>query len=257
MTIMGALSKWTAIHVITFEYLANAVAYVNGGVDYNLANSRALVINAGARVRRSDRENPALAFYLKSVEIVPKNSRVYLGERDWRSLQQSCAEFEPKIRSFLPPNFVGLIPAVAVVEIPGYGPVVLQKQYPLFRPIGLTSGQTHDNAGILALGDLSSMIYTSVAISHSYERPLIHTQALPEVDHRVRSKRSWKTERLEKWDLEGQMTRLIQSQPERFQLKSGLDPVALWHLYSGVSAPSRVSAISSTSTWGPKAVIDV
>lgn len=227
---MGALSKWTAIHVITFDNLANAVAYVNGGVDYNLANSRALVINAGARVRRSDRENPALAFYLKSVEIVPKNSRVYLGQRDWRNLQQSCAEFEPKIRSFLPPNFVGVIPAVAVVEIPGYGPVVLQKQYPLFRPIGLTSGQTHDNAGILALGDLSSMIYTSVAISHS--RPLIHTQALPEVDHRVRSKRSWKTERLEKWDLEGQMTRLIQSQPERFQLKSGLGPVALWRLYS-------------------------
>ena len=167
MTIMGALSKWTAIHVITFDNLANAVAYVNGGVDYNLANSRALVINAGARVRRSDRENPALAFYLKSVEIVPKNSRVYLGQRDWRNLQQSCAEFEPKIRSFLPPNFVGVIPAVAVVEIPGYGPVVLQKQYPLFRPIGLTSGQTHDNAGILALGDLSSMIYTSVAIGHS------------------------------------------------------------------------------------------
>ena len=74
MTIMDALSKWTAIHMITFEYLANAMAYVNGGVDYNLANSRALVINAaGARVRRSDRENPALAFYLKSVEIVPKN----------------------------------------------------------------------------------------------------------------------------------------------------------------------------------------
>ena len=70
---MRALSKWTAIHVITFEYLANAVAYVNGGVDYNLAKSRAVVINAGARVRRSDRENPALAFYLKSVEIVPKN----------------------------------------------------------------------------------------------------------------------------------------------------------------------------------------
>ena len=88
MTIMGALSKWTAIHMITFEYLANAMAYVNGGVDYNLANSRALVINAGARVRRSDRENPALALYLKSVEIVPKNSRVYLGERDWLNLQQ-------------------------------------------------------------------------------------------------------------------------------------------------------------------------
>lgn len=230
MTIMGALNTWLAIHVITFEYLANAVVWVNGGVDYNLATPRALVIHVGARKRRSDNDNPATAIFLKSVEILPKGSRVYLGDH-WYKLEENRVEREPLYRKILPPNFVGLMPTVAVLEVPGYGPVACQAQFPLFRPVG-DGGKPLDEKTITALGDITSMISASIAIGHSYERPVIYTQALPEVDHRVRSKKTWKKERLEKWDWDMQMTRLMRDRPESHKLKSGLGPVALWDMFS-------------------------
>ena len=228
MELTTAHKDWACIHDYTLGILAQITVYLNGGIDYNFASPRAVVIRAEARVRTHVDMNPSGLFRLRGVEIVDKDERYYVSSK-WAELQSSCARrTEHILASGDDPKFAGVLPATIILYVVGIGTVSLRREFPIYRP-RCHDFTALDNPTRLALMDLTHVCEAGIAAGISFH-PSKHPMRPPEVHEWVQTaKKNWKSVRVRDWNWNTNMGRIMSRHPAFH--KSGLRPLALWSTF--------------------------
>ena len=209
--------------------MIHATIALEGGVMFNLSNSRAVLLRLDPRQSPAD-NNPAKAFTISSVRTARTDEEPFLWDAhtleelkarrrcDRETAQHRCACPNCSDPAFAGDIFIGM-------AITGTG-VVMYRDFGLPRP---RLDDTALNAPTqTALEDLVALCKTGISYGHSYHAPAGHDRAEPAVDQFVRkSSRSWKRVPVKGavWDL---MASYMAARPDTF--KSGLGPRALWML---------------------------
>ena len=125
----------------SLQRVVEALAHkMDGGVDDHLASQRAMVfVLSPGTPEPVDPGNPAKAFQLEEVGIIPRNEREFL-DSQWPRVEAICKDYaqrmRPKLREAEREAFAGFIPAAFHFRTSG---MVSFTQYPLYRLRGHSS----------------------------------------------------------------------------------------------------------------------
>ena len=218
-----AIKEFMDAHDHALHVMVRTTIALEGGVEHNLRNPRAVIVYLTPKRDRTD-TNPATAFYVPCVETVHKDDKPVV-RSTWAEHKAACDEEEARIRATNPgPTFAGTIPVAFVVGGTGHVSTV---------PYGISQPSIDDTAlderTTLGLEDLISLCTASISIGHSYYVPRGHSRPEPAVGQYVQSRKSWRRVPMKEpvWNV---MDSYMRDRPSMF--KSGMSIRELWNLYA-------------------------
>ncbi|KAI0705542.1 hypothetical protein C8Q76DRAFT_171783 [Earliella scabrosa] len=239
MAVMVARQKWARIHSLNLDFIANLAVYRLGGVDRTFASPKALVLHLSGRYcsggpRPTD--NPALPFAVCGVEILDKDSRLYLTGQSWDELVSDCElpALDPTDPPF-PSGYAGILPVVALIQLggPETAPIVSHMRANIWRTRCDGDDVDPSEDVCAALEDLMTMVSASIDVGHSYKVPRQPRNGplriAPEVMETVRVGNTWKQIPVKPWSWDLHMAHMLGQFPDHY--RSGLRPTELWEFF--------------------------
>ncbi|KAI0654785.1 hypothetical protein C8Q70DRAFT_471535 [Cubamyces menziesii] len=219
-TLNSSLMDWWEAQSYALSYITIVNTHKHGGLDYNLTNSRALVLRVQAKAPQSG--NPAKAFKIVDMTMVPKADFGRAANDAWNEGRVQFDRTVETLRRDLDSTIAGTMPIVLVVVNTGFMTFHHNLVHRRTR-----DGQLRDPHARAVFEDVLQMSVAAInagLVLHAAVNPRVQG-LLPDIGVLVWRKKKWEWKLKEDWDWNA-ATSLGMLPPNG--PRSGLQPAVIW-----------------------------
>ncbi|KAI0329852.1 zf-MYND-domain-containing protein [Cubamyces sp. BRFM 1775] len=219
-TLNSSLMDWWEAQSYALSYITIVATHKNGGLDYNLANNRALVLRVQAKAPRSG--NPANAFKIVDMTLVSKAEFGREANQAWSEGRREFDRTVEMLRRDLDRTIAGAMPTVVVVVNTG----IMSFHHNLVHR-RTPDGQLRDAHTRAVFEDVMQMSLGAVnagLVLRATSKPEVQGE-VPDVGVLVWRKKKWDWKLKEDWNWDAAAS--LGMLPQNGS-RSGLQPMAIW-----------------------------